>query len=597
MKRLMSLTQSILADASMWCRTSSTRDFKTITERVGNEGLSFLTITLPKFCQDFERSLDQGFVSPSFFAGFSKNGELPRFLGGFLDLVFARNSGVLLDAPSSEAVFYIRQTCLVCKKILLPCTKQREESAFDSYIKCEEEVALWESRVSRVELDRFTRVFGLLYARVLSEIDDVIFRGQLVPKHGPGSVADKLLGNRKFQLKTWTQRLEGSFPSDLFLIPNYGFQERLNDVTYLEPDAEMPVKVISVPKTLKTPRIIAIEPACMQYTQQGLLEVLVEKLESDTLKDSLGFTDQTPNKERARLASIDQKFSTLDLSEASDRVSNLLVRTACSRWPHFNEALQACRSTRADVPGHGIRTISKFASMGSAVCFPIEAMVFLTTVLLGYEDSLARTLTRSDVNDILPRVRVYGDDIIVPTDIVHSVISNLSLFGFKVNANKSFWIGKFRESCGGDYYDGCDVKPTYVRRMFPTSHHDVPEMISLYALRNQFYKSGLWETTKYLDTLLAGLAPLPVVSEQSPALGRHSFLGYQTERICPKLHRPLVKAFVVVPKRRKSPLSGADALLKFFLKRGRDPIFDPKHLERYGRPEHVDIKARWTPSS
>ncbi len=597
MKRLMSLMQSILADASIWCRTSSTRDFQTITRRVENEGLSFLTITLPKFCSDFERSLDRGFVSPSDFAGFSRSGELPRFLGGFLDLVFNRKSGVLLDTPDRQAIFFIRQICLVCKKIRLPCSEARQKEAFDAYIKCEKEVAAWEESVSSDKLDRFFRISNLLFSGALAPVEAIVADGGLVPRHGPGSVAERLVGNEKFRLTEWTHRLDGSFPSDQFLLPNPGFHELLEPVTFLEPEAERPVRIISVPKTLKSPRIIGIEPCCMQYAQQSILEVLVRALESDKLYGALGFTDQGPNQAKARLGSLTGDLATLDLSEASDRVSNLLVRLMFSNHPHLDAAVQACRSLRADVPGHGIHTISKFASMGSAICFPVEAMVFLTVVAIGYEDSLARTLSRKDVVDFLGRVRIYGDDIIIPADIVQFVTSNLSLYGFKVNANKSFWTGKFRESCGGDYYDGENVTVTYLRRMFPRSRRDVSEMVSAFSFRNQLYKAGLWKTAEYLDTLLNRVAPVPLVSETSPALGRHSFLGFETQKVCRKLFRPLVKAFTIKPIKRKSPLRGAYALLKFFLKRGSDPIFDPKHLERYGRPERVDIKVQWLPST
>lgn len=594
MKSLMLLMQNVLADAGMWCCTSTTLDFKTIERRVEHEGLSFITITLPALCSEIERSLELGGVDHAMFLSFKKRGALPQFLGGLLDQVFDRSSGRLLDAPSVDAIFYIRQILLLCKKILLPCSESREQRAYDDFIKCEAEVKNWSENTPERSLDRFGRIADLVWGSDLSHLDRKVYDGNVRPKHGPGATADKLFGNEKFRLRNWTWRLEEYFSASEFAIPNYGYFRELDSIDFYEPGKEPPVRVISVPKTLKTPRIIAIEPAHIQYMQQALLEILVVRIEeSDILQGSIGFTDQTPNQRLARLGSLDGSLATIDLSEASDRVSNRLVKRLFRNYPTLAGAIQACRSERADVPGHGIIHLSKFASMGSATTFPVEAMVFLTIVLCGYERWLNRQLSLGDVKSILRKVRVYGDDIIVPVDIVRHVVSELSDFGLKVNTRKSFWNGSFRESCGRDYYAGQDVTVTYCRRLLPESRGNVSEMISAIALRNQFYRAGLWRTADFLDTYLRRLAPLPNVLETSPVLGRITFLGHDSQRMCPALHKPLVKGLVVSPKPRASRLEGHGALLKFFLKRGDEPYFDKKHLERYGRPESVDIKIRW----
>jgi len=489
----------------------------------------------------------------------------------------------------------MRQISLLYKKVLLPCSDERERRAYERYVKCESEVKAWSDCNRNSELLRdFDRISDLLWCHDLSHLDRKVYDGDLRPKHGSGSTADKLYGNAKFDQRTWTERLERYFPAGDFIVPNYGAFRSLELVDFNEPDAEMPVKVITVPKTLKTPRIIAMEPACMQYAQQSILEPLVETLErSSYLAKSLGFTDQEPNQRLAREGSLTGRFATIDMSDASDRVSNLLVLRTLRNFPHLSGAVQACRSTHADVPGHGVMPLSKFASMGSALCFPFEAMVFLTIVVLGIEKELSRSLSPYALSIVLTSVRIYGDDIIVPVEYVPSVVKTLHAFGMKVNTDKSFWTAKFRESCGRDYYDGHDVSVTYCRRLFPTQRSDASEMISIVALRNAFYKAGLWTTVRYLDTVVRRLAPFPTVLETSPVIGRHSFLGFETQRMCSTLHRPLVKGLVSVSRSPPSKLDGYGALLKFFLKRGSDPIFDPKHLERYGRPKSVDTKIRW----
>jgi hypothetical protein len=192
----------------------------------------------------------------------------------------------------------------------------------------------------------------------------------------------------------------------------------------------------------------------------------------------------------------------------------------------------AVRSSKAEVAGFGVIPLAKYASMGSALTFPLEAMVFLTMVFCGIEKELMRPLRRRDLYGFVGRVRVFGDDIIVPKEYVDSVIETLETFGLKVNSNKSFWNGKFRESCGKEYYNGVDVSIVRVREMFPSTRKDAQEINSWVDLGNQLFKAGLWQTTKWLDSVMSGiLQDYPVVAETSPVLGRHSFCGYETQRV------------------------------------------------------------------
>ena len=531
------------------------------------------------------------------FQGFSWHAGLPRFLGGFLDLVFDRSTGVLLDSPDIDAILAIRQLTLIYSKILLPCSQEREERAMSDYIHVDQEVKWNDKILDSSDHGEFKRMSNLLFRSLFTELDRKVWNDELVPKHGPGATADKLRGNAKYQQRNWTDRLERFFHSGDYLFPNARyFAEHYDDITYLDPGSEIPVKVISVPKTQKTPRIIAVEPTAMQYAQQAVLEAMVDGIEGSFLSDFIGFESQRPNQSLAQEGSLTGALATLDLSEASDRVSNQLVQTMMSDFPHLHGAVQACRSRRADVPGHGIIRIAKYASMGSALCFPIEAMVFLTMVFLGIEKEHNTQFTDvSAIKQYIGRVRVYGDDIVVPVDTVHSVVPELEHFGARVGGSKSFWIGKFRESCGKEYYNGIDVSIVKVRRVFPSTRKCVPEVISLVSLRNQLYFAGYWQTVKWLDGRIVGmLKHFPFVHPSSSALGRNSFLGvYDAGRVCEDLHKPLVKAYVVSSRLPSDPLDGSGALLKCFLKRGNQPIADVKHLERAGRPRAVDIKPRW----
>jgi len=593
------LAQVVLIDLGTRCATSTTRDFKTVTGRVEHEGVSFLTISLSNFGKDFEKSLDQGYVDDASFAGFQRRGGLPQFLGGFLRLVFDPDAGRLLDNPSVHAIFAIRQFTLMWAKINLPCSPRRTRKALDRYVECEQDVRQNDARLESSEpnrLDDFARVGRMLWVDFFSSVDSRIYNDGVVPKHGPGATADKLRGNAKYKQRTWTRRLEGVFPHWEQIIPSESFLDRTDGVTILEPGIEIPVRVITVPKTLKTPRIIAVEPTCMQYMQQAVLSVMMEEMaRSDNTRHFVMFESQEPNQRLAREGSEFGTLATLDLSEASDRVSNQHVRLLVKNHRALREAVDATRSRKADVLGK-TRRLAKFASMGSALCFPFEALVFATIVFVGIERELNRQLTRRDVKSLFGRVRVYGDDIIVPVEYVESVVRELEAFGLRVNSDKSFWTGKFRESCGKDYYDGHDVSVAKVRNPLPTHRRHVEEIASAVALRNQLYWLDLHRSVAFLDERIGKIIPFPYVSEESSLLGRHAIcIPSQDVRHDPDYQVPLVKGVVIESKLPASPLEDYGALMKWFLMKSKSdkPFEDRDHLRRAGRPVSARIKTRW----
>jgi hypothetical protein len=410
--------------------------------------------------------------------------------------------------------------------------------------------------------------------------------------------------------------MERVLPALFFLSPNQSFDAEISErLNIIEPGAELPVRVISVPKTIKTPRIIAIEPTAMQYAQQALQRALRDSMkEDDFLSRVIGTDDQEPNRVLARSASRSGELATLDLSEASDRVSNQHVLAMLSGYPHLSEAVQATRSRKADVPGFGVLRLAKFASMGSALTFDLEAMVFLTIIFLAIEQESSTLLHRDRLIKLYrDKVRVFGDDLIVPRECVLSVVDVLSTFGYKVNVGKSYWTGRFRESCGREYFDGHDVSIVKLRQAFPTSRQDATGVIALVKFRNQCYWSGLWQSAKWLDVRIRKLlnGVFPNVAPTAPVLGRETALGYQFQRLDPNYHSPLVKGYFVVAKSPPSKLEGPGALLKCLLRSEPGQQFglpkpkpgprlaidavsvDSEHLERTGRPERVSIKLGW----
>ncbi len=617
MKSLIALLQKVLNDMGTLCGTSTGRDLKEITVRVEHEGISFLTISLANFGKDFEKSLDQGFVDSASFLGFKRRAGLPLLFEGFLSRVFNTGDGRLLENPCVDSIFAVRQVSLMFAKMDLPCSRERTRKALHGYLECEKDVRTSDA-VFASELDlreNFARIGRLLWAELFTAVDTRIYKDEFfIPKHGPGATADKLRGNAKYNQRTWTSRLDKVFPHWDYLAPSDHpfWVDRLRDVTILEPGKEIPVKVITVPKTLKTPRIIAVEPTCMQYMQQGVLAMIVKQIpRSDKARNFICFESQQPNQRLAREGSITGDLATLDLSEASDRVSNEHVRLLLENHPWLAKAVDSTRSRKAHVFDEDLRIdktirLAKFASMGSALCFPFEAIVFTTVIFIGIEKELKRRLTEKDVKSFFGKVRVYGDDIIVPVDYVQSVVRELEAFGFKVNRNKSFYRGRFRESCGRDYYAGRDVSIVKLRRHLPFNRQQTEEVGSTVSLRNQLFHKGVFpETVDHLDDILEKVIPFPFVRwsrtetdihQPSPLLGRHGYAGpSQAQRHDRDLHIPLVKGVVLVPQKRVSKLDDYGALLKCFhlMEGSPEPSEDDEHLQFAGRPVSVRMKTRY----
>ncbi len=605
-KSLMWLVSCMLDDISMRCCTDTVRDISYVSRRVEHEGLSFLTISLASFARDFEQSLAIGAIAPDAFKGFhqpNRRMAFPAFLSGLLEQVFDTTGG-LLNEPSIECIRCVRQFCLMWKKIHLPCTKERIDATFRRFVECDSEVATSPSDYPCSRLAEFRRTAEILWTRVLYRADETVRNGELFPRHGRGATAERISGNGKFVFREWTTRLEAAFPFTGYGLASLSIdlEEALEDVVFREPEEERPVRVIAVPKTLKSPRIIAIEPVCMQYTQQALLPLFYDSIEHHELtREHVNFTSQEINRELALIGSVDGSYATLDLSEASDRVSLVLVDAMLesSALDDLRAAVMATRSTRADVPELGVIPLNKFAAAGSALCFPIESMVFFTIALCAVRSELNLPLTYRGLFEASRYVWVYGDDIIVSTDKVPAVVDWLTSFKMKVNANKSFWTGKFRESCGMDAYDGEQVTPVYLTRMPPDNRRSSSEIMSFVSFANKLYSNGFWQTAKEVRKRTeAILGPLPTVLDTSPVLGWTSYCNsrFTFHRINMNLQRPELMGYVVSVGKDHDPLDGYPALLKYFLKRGEDPTFDAEHLTKSVLSARVNIIRRWSPA-
>ncbi len=494
---------------------------------------------------------------------------------------------------AAESVHAILQLSGLYSKEKRLASDAKNRAALDAYVATDLELVehlQGENFPSLHDMFSVKKVITLAFASTLTDVDREVFEGTLLPKHGPGATADKLVGNEKWLLTEWTDRLQTVFPVGEYLHANdLIYRDSEESIVFRTPGEERPVKVILVPKTQATPRVIAIEPTCMQFVQQAFMRSLVLGLEKHaSSREFVGFTDQEPNQRLAGLGSSGGGLATLDLSEASDRVANWLVEELFADFPHFLEGIQACRSTRASLPDGRIITLAKFASMGSALTFPIEAMAFTAISLVGVCRVRSLPLTAKSLRSLRGSVRVYGDDIIVPVDCAEQVADLLETFGFKVNRRKSFWTGEFRESCGKEFWRGRDVTHIKVRTELPADLRSASELISTSSTRNQLFEAGFVSAVELLDTVLFQVThhKYPIVEATSPLIGRLALDRPSGDGWDPDLHVPVSYGYVPVAKSPVSILDGPRALLKYFL----SPSEDEDHLTRSGRPRVVRMK-------
>jgi hypothetical protein len=357
------------------------------------------------------------------------------------------------------------------------------------------------------------------------------------PKHGPGVVSDLTRDEFKFSFPSWNKRLEGVFPYADLAFANYSLW--IDEASTGDWGDSSPFsKLIAVPKTQKTPRLIAAEPTAHQYCQQAMWLFFRERCNSTFLCNMVKFNDQGYSRDAAMTSSVDGKLATIDLSSASDRLTCRLVERLFSSNYSILAALRASRTPllvqRLDKKVKSEFHLKKFATQGSACTFPVESICFMILALActTYVRNIGRD-PRSILRELKEfscqgQVRIFGDDIIVPSDTVKCLYNVLGYFDLKVNEEKSFGTGNFRESCGLDAYMGVDITPAYyVRCCNPRKPETV---ISNVETSNNFYLKGLWVTANWIKETV-GDRMIAVVSASSGLFGYKSFQGFHFTKL------------------------------------------------------------------
>lgn len=224
----------------------------------------------------------------------------------------------------------------------------------------------------------------------------------------------------------------------------------------------------------------------------------------------INFRDQSVN---ALLSRQWTDVATLDLSDASDTVSRRIVKQILPK--DWYDLLSSLRSHFCQTPDGLQHPCRAFAPMGSALCFPVESVIFAAVT--------GAVLTTIDHGRFLKQqkhlFRVYGDDIIVPKDAGRAVMSVLRATGFTPNESKCCVRGYFRESCGAEWWKGVDVTVVRPRSLSPhavspdsyrgyTTTMEMPMALHAKAL----FSRGFLRAAKHL----ASLCDFPVALGDGP---------------------------------------------------------------------------------
>lgn len=567
------------------------RDSKRLALELRSRGQAFFTLDLPAIGKALDASLSGGrlaFTRLPGMAGRHKGSPVPRLFWGLWNRLFDR-SGTLREDIDPDAVKLLRTLLYAGKKLNVDCKPKRLYEAVKEYFDVDYslppslapllwdepgvhfdsdylptllrafggEPDLWSDAASDPagDAERFVAVKGTRLSRkrgvlglvacdeVLAHIQRVAGRvggslgffdpDSLQGKHGPGAVSEKPVGRNKYAFPTWSSRLEEFFPWDYHGVTTVdNFLENSLPISDLVPRFEESAsKLCAVPKTQKGPRLIASEPVANQWIQQGLASEVTIRISRTLLRHSVTIRDQNPSREDALSASRHGRRATIDLSSASDRLSLRLVECIFRSNISLLKLMASCRTRflrnpiDKKMPSH--LRLRKFASMGSALTFPIQSIVF-AVLSLGIGSYLH---PRKSLASLAREVRVYGDDIIVPVDWVPLLRVVFSQLGLKVNDSKTFTEGNFRESCGMDAFRGSDVTPAYIR--WPTAELNHRSAIGYVACSNNFFLKGFWHTAAYLDEAADWVRKLPVVDASAVVFGRVSFC----KGVDPKLKR------------------------------------------------------------
>ena len=364
-----------------------------------------------------------------------------------------------LLARDGNVLRYIRQILLFCYKIEKLPTNEQLIKAQEAFEDTDQNIGTWESSFESRSRDPLFRTARQIVGRTICKID----WSTIVPSHGPGAVYPRKNPCEKGNFNTVYSSIELHYPyyGCYVLLPSLWQNRHKHLDKELESRDTIECSLVAVPKDSRGPRLICVHPAEAIWVQQGLRRNLERAIESpcSPCHGRITFRDQGTNGKIALSSSITREYCTLDLKEASDRISPKLVEFLFGTYAY--DKLSCCRATRVKLLDNRVIELKKWAPMGNCLTFPVQSLLFFSLVVSGI-----RCRYGVNCNDVY----VFGDDIIFPSVYYDGALNALVRAGLIPNTDKTFRRGFFRESCGVDAFNGIDVTPHRLKRIDVTTN-------------------------------------------------------------------------------------------------------------------------------
>lgn len=295
-------------------------------------------------------------------------------------------------------------------------------------------------------------------ASPLSVFEDLLEHGKVGPGGSLGATGTGLYSKLfSSELTCTSEGLYRLYRSYVDTFPMWAEAEQVRAAHFGEYRIVPGNKMSFVPKNVDISRVICVEPSLNMFVQLGVkhaLESVIRKTFAVDFK-----TQQEKNRDLAQLGSMfKDHWVTIDLSSASDSLACSMMREVLP--PAVMAVLEFLRSPSMLLPDGSELKLNMISTMGNGFTFPLQTLLFLCVVKAAHRVAsvpLERPHGQSRGN-----FGVYGDDIICQTSVSAHVLRLLQILGFTVNQSKTFVEGPFRESCGGDFFEGHNVRGVYI---------------------------------------------------------------------------------------------------------------------------------------
>ena len=509
-KKVLDLCLSLLQDAKQKFTTYSDVEFRkdreTLVNRAHHEGLSFFTHTLPKLSKGLLNHLEG---NSGKYPNFCLKGafEYPAFLSGIFKLAYDHHHD-----DNVNAIGFLYTFSNSFKKLKGPYDEQILRKQMEEFLAVDDSLPEVFNESEELIISKARAFLTRLFAPI-NRNENILFNN-IIPRPGPGATNTPVALHKRYRYNNIYTQLNSFFSFDEWFYPTY--HEFSWDRPYFKKKYEDQIpfpraRFKFVDKVVGKARGICIEENEMQYFQQGVKHFLYKWIERHPLtRGHINFTYQSVNANLALASSLNLSYATIDMKDASDRISRKLVEKLFEGVPVLKDALLHLSTREIDVSAYSdldFYACKKYAAMGSGLCFPVMSLVHYSLIHAIIAISM-------QPNEALKRIYVYGDDIIIPSSCVEAVFDWLPRFGMKLNSDKSFVSGYFRESCGIHAYKGQDITPVYFKYT-PEMIHKTTALYSLIANEALLYTKGYYNAAAFIRKHVT----LPYVNERSPACG------------------------------------------------------------------------------